>query len=181
MRSTASFRQEQRGFSRHPDKGIPARITYNTIRIARWLEAYSDPREDLDAEGLGSNVLHIISEMGLDRPSEESGRSRFRIALGDARSFRDNATNRGILDRLAQVRCPCGRRYLFRLVCWDPSKLASAELYRIPGLFFDASVENGVGIVMSGEERIGYMLFGTPACDCGPNLRRVYIGPEFLS
>jgi hypothetical protein len=163
------------------NKETPAGTTYDTIRIARLLEAHIIPRAHLGAEGLSNNVSDMISEMGLDRPSRGSGRSRFQIALGDALSFRKNATNGGIMDRLAQVGCPCGRRYLFRLVCWDPAKLASAELYRIPGLFLDASVDNGVGIVMGGVERIGHMIFGTPACDCGPNLRRVYIGPEFLS
>jgi len=173
--------EEARGFSRHPDKDTPAEVTYDMIRIGRLIEAHMILRAHPGAEGLSSNVSDIIYEMGLDRPSRGSGRSRFQIACGDVETFRVNTVDRGLIDRLAQVRCPCGRQYLFRLVCWDPSKLASAELYRIPGLFLDGSVDNGVGIVMSGEQRIGHMIFGTPACDCGPNLRRVYIGHEFLS
>jgi len=85
--------EEARGFSRYPDKDTPAGVTYDTIRIARLLEAHMILRAHPGAEGLSSNVSDIMaSGMGLDRPSS---RSRFQIACRDVETFQFNTVNRG--------------------------------------------------------------------------------------
>ena len=69
-------------------------------------------------------------------------------------------------DSLATVECQsCNTRSVFRLAMW---KIVNTplKLYRIPGLRFQHSMENGVGLAISRNRICGRMIYGTPACDC---------------
>jgi hypothetical protein len=42
------------------------------------------------------------------------------------------------------------------------------QIYRIPGLGFENSYPNGVGVLLSGKRIVGRMFYGTPSCSCKP-------------
>jgi hypothetical protein len=52
--------------------------------------------------------------------------------------------------------------YLFR----GRSPETQVQIYRIPGLGFEKSYPNGVGVLLSGKKIVGRMLYGTPSCSC---------------
>ncbi len=54
----------------------------------------------------------------------------------------------------------------FGLTCWKKPTLDFAQVYRIPGLLYDETVPDGVGLVLCGGTIIGKMQYGTPACGC---------------
>jgi hypothetical protein len=71
------------------------------------------------------------------------------------------------MEGIARVRCKfCAARFIYRLTCWEEPRPEAAQVYRIPGLFFDLTVPEGVGMVVCGKRIIGKMAFGTPACSC---------------
>lgn len=67
---------------------------------------------------------------------------------------------------IATVRChSCGQCSPFSLqTLGRPSDVA--EVYRIPGVQYEQTLKNGVGIVVSRNLIIGRMIYGTPACLC---------------
>ena len=48
---------------------------------------------------------------------------------------------------------------------WEAPK-RFAQVYRIPGLLYDDSIPEGVGLVIKGKGIIGKMQYGMPACSC---------------
>jgi hypothetical protein len=67
---------------------------------------------------------------------------------------------------ICEVRCPgCRTVTLFRLDLRETGQVGD-KLYRIPGLSYSESVENGVGLVLQEGRISGRMLYGPPACDC---------------
>lgn len=61
----------------------------------------------------------------------------------------------------------CGKHAMFRTGLWaDPSSVLGAVLYRIPGLQYDLTLKNGVGMIVKEGRILGRMLYGTPACEC---------------
>lgn len=67
---------------------------------------------------------------------------------------------------VASIHChTCDQDFPFRLeLLGEPADVA--EVYRIPGLQYASTLQNGTGIVVSRGEIIGRMLSGTPACSC---------------
>jgi len=72
------------------------------------------------------------------------------------------------MDGIARIRCKfkCAGRFVYRLTCWKAPRPEATHVYRIPGLLFDDTVPEGVGIVVCGKRIIGKMAYGTPACSC---------------
>lgn len=67
---------------------------------------------------------------------------------------------------ICEVRCPkCRTVTLFRLDLRDTGRLGD-KLYRIPGLGYSESVEDGVGLVINKGRITGRMFYGPPACGC---------------
>ncbi|KAH8596875.1 hypothetical protein B0O99DRAFT_618832, partial [Bisporella sp. PMI_857] len=61
----------------------------------------------------------------------------------------------------------CGKHALFRIGAWeDPSSMLGSTLYRIPGLEYDLTLKNGIGMAVKDGRILGRMLYGTPACAC---------------
>ena len=67
---------------------------------------------------------------------------------------------------VASIHChTCDQDFPFRLeLLGEPADVA--EVYRIPGLQYASTLQNGTGIVVSRGEIIGRMRSGTPACSC---------------
>lgn len=65
------------------------------------------------------------------------------------------------------VQCPnCGMSTLLRLDLRQTARVGN-EVYRIPRLSYDETVEGGVGLILCPERRItGRMLYGSPTCCC---------------
>lgn len=81
----------------------------------------------------------------------------------------------GDKDALGWVRCPkCLKTSIFRIAMWrNPG--TEAYVYRIPGLWLQRSLPNGVGLVISANAVVGRLVYGTPACECRPTLDCVLI------
>ncbi|KAI0538212.1 hypothetical protein GGR58DRAFT_310754 [Xylaria digitata] len=108
----------------------------------------------------------LLSVLGLGLPEKESSLSRIKAASEEAQWYKKK------LEGLAAVRCKgCQRDFLFRATMWDHSALeaAPAEMYRIPGLLYDDTIAEGVGLVLSAGRIVGKMAYATPACECRIN------------
>jgi hypothetical protein len=82
----------------------------------------------------------------------------------DKKALRDwNAGNTVCL-----VRCHhCGMSSTFRLYLYRGKPIEKQlQVYRIPGLQYGGSYQNGVGLVISDKRIVGRMMYGVPACDC---------------
>jgi hypothetical protein len=67
---------------------------------------------------------------------------------------------------ICEVRCPgCPIVTLFRLDLRITGGVGD-KVYRIPGLGYSESVEDGVGLVINEGRITGRMYYGPPACDC---------------
>jgi hypothetical protein len=68
------------------------------------------------------------------------------------------------------VRCPsCHKTSTFRATTWQ-NPTTRAQLYLIPGLAYQYSVTNGMGIIVENEEVIGRVRFGFSACKCNSSV-----------
>ena len=69
-------------------------------------------------------------------------------------------------ESVCKVKCTiCGLAYLIRLYIWSqPGE--NAYLYRIPGLRYEYSMPDGVGLVLENHRIIGRMRLGVKNCDC---------------
>ena len=110
-------------------------------------------------------VEEIDSVLRLEQREKNSKDNRKAITMGE---IEWHQTKHGrTMDGVARVRCRfCARRFAFRLTCWKQPTLDFAQVYRIPGLLYDETVPNGVGLVLCGGTIIGKMQYGTPACGC---------------
>jgi len=107
----------------------------------------------------------IVKLLQLDRPGKQSADSRMLITNGEARWYLD--CYRRNMECLGRIRCKfCAQRSLFRLTIWQEPKLEAPQVYRIPGLLFDETVPDSVGIVICRGLVIGKMVYRTPACGC---------------
>jgi hypothetical protein len=69
---------------------------------------------------------------------------------------------------LCRVRCDaCKQTSTFRLYLFPSNQNpVSLQVFRIPGLKYESSQRNGVGLVLSDHKIVGRMLYGIPACAC---------------
>jgi hypothetical protein len=64
-------------------------------------------------------------------------------------------------------RCPaCRVSYLFRAELYTKVNITRSKLYRIPGLTFEYSGKDGVGLIICGQDIVGRALFATQPCAC---------------
>ncbi|KAI1322228.1 hypothetical protein F5Y16DRAFT_404720 [Xylariaceae sp. FL0255] len=103
----------------------------------------------------------LMALLGLALPEKQSSISRIKAASEEAQWYRMK------LDGLVSVKCKgCSEEFLFRAIMWDTSALATAEMYRIPGLLYDDTIAEGVGLIVNNGKIIGKMAYAIPACDC---------------
>ncbi|KAH8675952.1 hypothetical protein BX600DRAFT_453966 [Xylariales sp. PMI_506] len=103
----------------------------------------------------------LIALIGLSLPDKNSHVSRIKSAMDEAQFFDSKK------EGLASVTCRgCTRGFLYRVTAWEDLPAGNSELYRIPGLLFDDTVPEGVGIVVSDGRIVGRLAYATPACDC---------------
>jgi hypothetical protein len=103
----------------------------------------------------------LIDLTGLAKPKSHVSVSRIEMAAKEADWYGKR------MEGLARIRCKfCARRSLFRLRAWEEPKPEIAQVYRIPGLLYDKTVPEGVGLVICKKRILGKMTSGTPACEC---------------
>ncbi len=105
----------------------------------------------------------LLSVLGLGLPEKQSSLSRIKAASEEAQWYRKK------LEGLAAVKCKgCSRDFIFRVTVWDPPTLATAaaEMYRVPGLLYDDTIAEGIGLVVCEGKIVGKMAYATPACEC---------------
>ncbi|KAI1422660.1 hypothetical protein F5Y12DRAFT_786591 [Xylaria sp. FL1777] len=114
-----------------------------------------------------SETLHVsnklLSVLGLGLPEKQSSLSRIKAASEEAQWYKKK------MEGLAAVKCKgCAQDFLFRATVWDASIMTTtmAEMYRIPGLLYDDTVAEGVGLVICEGRIVGKMAYATPSCEC---------------
>jgi hypothetical protein len=131
----------------------------NSYRSALDGELGKRPRQDAAQEI--SRILqlekHIMGDM--------SGQvTRLTRSIHVARRRKERGSVGG--EPVCEVRCPqCAIVTLFRLDLRITGRVGD-KVYRIPGLGYSESVENGVGLVINEGRITGRMCYGPPACDC---------------
>ena len=81
-----------------------------------------------------------------------------------ARRRRDRGAVNG--EPICKVKCPgCSAWSLLRLDL-RPAATLGAKIYRIPGLTYSNSVQDGAGVVLQNGRIVGRMLYGAPSCGC---------------
>lgn len=107
----------------------------------------------------------MSTALKLSNKGKYARESRLEAAAGEAEWFLREYGR--AMEEIGRVSCKiCGRRSIFRLTMWEEPTLDLAQVYRIPGLLYDDTIPEGVGIVVEGKRIIGKMMYGTPACDC---------------
>ncbi|RDW72878.1 hypothetical protein BP6252_06785 [Coleophoma cylindrospora] len=125
-----------------------------------WVEEVEDNEDEVD-----TLIQDLINVMNLESRGKNSADSRLNKTFSEIEWYRKQYGS--TFDGVAQVRCnSCQRRSLFRLVCWTKPRRHVTEVFRIPGLLFDETVPQGVGLVITDGRIIGKMSYGTPACGC---------------
>lgn len=120
-------------------------------------------------------VKGMIKLLELDKPGKQSADSRMSITHAEAQYYLDRYSRD--MNGLGRIRCKfCGQRSLFRLSLWEDPRPEATQVYRIPGLLFDETISEGVGLVVTRGVLIGKMSYGTPSCDCCRS-ERLYLGP----
>lgn len=146
-------------------------------------------RQEQD-EGFGASIDAQLAEY-LGAPEGEDGRTQREAAVKEiaqileleksimqfatpvtrltrsrhiARRRRDRGVESG--EPICMIQCPgCSTRSLLRLDL-RPTTTLGAKIYRIPGLTYSDSVEDGTGIVLQDGRIVGRMLYGAPICSC---------------
>ncbi|KAK0613553.1 hypothetical protein B0T14DRAFT_526476 [Immersiella caudata] len=164
------------------DDGTDSAQSYDLPKLQGYLEEYG---ELLDAQG-GQEVAarrlgtarKMYTALKLGRRGKYAKETRLEMAAGEAGWFlREYGT---AMEGISQISCKiCGQRSVFRLNVWEEPTPNVAQVYRIPGLLYDDSVPEGVGILVEGKRIVGKMMYGTPACKCR-RLEMVGLGPVKL-
>ncbi|CAM1504591.1 Fc.00g021820.m01.CDS01 [Cosmosporella sp. VM-42] len=124
-----------------------------------------DMNSDLPAVHMWELSKRIVEILRLDKPGRKTADSRMALTQAEAKWYVDRYGRD--MEGLGRVRCKfCAQRSLFRLTLWEKPEVESTQVYRIPGLLFDETIPDGVGLVVRDGAVIGKMTSGTPACDC---------------
>jgi len=132
------------------------------------LAEYQRAADDSDREEVArqiSDALELETHIAADLSNKVTRLTRSRHI---ARNRKSRGAHEGAMDGepVCKVRCMgCRTVTLFRLDLRDTGG-AGQTVYRIPGLSYSESVEDGVGLVISGDRITGRMLYGPPACNC---------------
>lgn len=133
-------------------------------RLAKF-EAPGDSGNSLDK---ADAILGISDDLGFGATITGAFRTGY-TRLTHSKHMAGQREERGAKggDPICKVRCPeCRRVALFRLDLRETGGVGQ-KVYRIPGLAYEGSIKDGVGLVIDNEGRItGRMFYGPPACDC---------------
>ncbi|KAJ8123944.1 hypothetical protein O1611_g9476 [Lasiodiplodia mahajangana] len=143
------------------DEIEPQSVDLATIQKLLEQLNYLTFRGDHRSEGLHVSKK-LLSLLGLGLPEKHSSLSRIKAASEEAQWYKRK------LEGLATIKCKgCSRNFLFRATVWDPpATAAAAEMYRIPGLLYDDTVAEGVGLMVCDGKILGKMAYAAPACEC---------------
>ncbi|CAG9980500.1 unnamed protein product [Clonostachys byssicola] len=155
---------------------------YDLHKIQGFLEEYEtflDTEVEQEATVKRLEVVEkIIAVLKLNKRGSYERESRLDMAAGEAGWFLREYGK--AMEGISQVSCKiCGRRFMFRMTVWEELKPDGAQLYRIPGLLYDDTVPEGVGIVVQENRVLGKTMYATPACACG-RLEMVELGSAGL-
>jgi hypothetical protein len=137
----------------------------DAIKIEGLLKQYTEAINRNDIPELKSLRHAVISLLGLSIPPQVSNSASFanlsRLQLYSQLCNVSECT-------LISVSCPnCNKTTVFRASLWQ-KPTAQARHCLIPGLAYQYSVRDGVGIIVESEEILGRVRFGPPACGCNP-------------
>ena len=120
----------------------------------------------------------MITVLKLSKRGKHARESRLEAAAGEADWFLREYGK--AMEGIGRIRCKiCGCRSVFRLTMWEEPAQDVAQVYRIPGLVYDDTVPDGVGIVVQRKLIMGKMMYGMPSCQCR-RLETVAIGSTKL-
>jgi hypothetical protein len=140
------------------------------LGILRLIDGSSSPMNEQVIHELATSVVETLQfEVLLWEPTSKNV-SR----LNRSRVLAERRRERGVQEGepICLVQCPgCGMSTLLRLDLRQTARVGD-EVYRIPRLSYDETIEGGVGLILCPERRItGRMLYGSPTCCCqSPNL-----------
>jgi hypothetical protein len=137
-------------------------------RVEKQLESYNDAADGGAGRDRRRDAAQEISDiLQLDKHimGDPSGQvTRLTRSKHIARHRRDRGAVNG--EPICEVRCPeCRTVTPFRLDLRGTGRLGD-RLYRIPGLGYAETVEDGVGLMMHKGRIMGRMLYGPPDCGC---------------
>lgn len=137
-------------------------------RIRGLLSKYEDAVDSGIASEKADAILGISDELGFEATITGAfitGYTRLTHSKHMARQREERGAKGG--DPICKVRCPeCRRIALFRLDLRETGGVGQ-KVYRIPGVAYEGSIKDGVGLVIDNQGRItGRMFYGPPACDC---------------
>ncbi|KAI1874601.1 hypothetical protein JX265_004809 [Neoarthrinium moseri] len=145
------------------DAEVGSPVSYDLDRIGEMLERYSFSSKGESHGELAILSKRLIALLGLALPDKTSHTSRLQSARDDAEFFGKKK------EGLASVRCTtCAGLFLYRVTAWEELVPQEARLYRIPGLLYDDTLPDGVGIAVANGKIVGRMAYATPACECHP-------------
>jgi hypothetical protein len=112
---------------------------------------------------LAQQTIHLL-QLSKDLLDLGPEISRFSIARNNAEQRHKRGSDQD--EPICKVKCQCcGESFLFRLDLRTTAAVG-ARVYRIPGLAYSETVENGVGLVVQDNCIVGRMTSGIPACSC---------------
>jgi hypothetical protein len=141
---------------------VPKSNTIETT-LPELLERYTDALSSSNAAKVKSLCTEIVTLLGLATSTPKSNLGSFaddsRLQLCIRLCDSSECTS-------ITVRCSsCNTTSMFRATTWQ-NHTARAQLYLIPGLAYQYSVANGMGIIVENEQIIGRVRFGYSACKC---------------
>ncbi|KAK1833405.1 hypothetical protein QBC39DRAFT_254443 [Podospora conica] len=135
-------------------------------RMSRLLAEYEEAGDGPDVASVAQNIsdaLQLEADIHGRHVNDEVTRLSHSLFLANWRQERGAKGG----EPICKVRCPeCRRVTPFRLDLRETGGVGQ-QVYRIPGLGYAGTADDGVGLVIDEGGRItGRMLFGPPACDC---------------
>jgi hypothetical protein len=125
---------------------------------------YRANSQDTEQQRLDLSKQMLIA-LKLNKRGKHAKESRMEVAFGEAHWYLQEYGKS--MEGISRVCCKfCGQRSIFRLTLWETPSPGVAQVYRIPGLLYDLTIPEGVGIVLWDQQIIGKMIYGTPACEC---------------
>ena len=144
---------------------------YDLAKVQGLLEDYGPlldeqgPEQATNTQRRLEIVKKMVTALKLDKRGTHASESRLETAAGEAAWFLREYGK--AMEGIARINCKiCSRRSVLRLTMWEQPTPDVAQVYRIPGLLYDDTVPEGVGIVVQDQRIVGKMMYGTPACEC---------------
>jgi hypothetical protein len=142
---------------------------YDLTSLGPLLHDYVILQNLAESQESAQQKLDLLKQMIIILNPETGGKhtadSRLAITSAEAEWYREQYGK--FMEGISRVSCKfCERLSIFRLTLWEKHTPEASQIYRIPGLLYDETVPEGVGLVICGRKIIGKMIYGTPACEC---------------